>query len=90
MRRPFAAAWRTFRAAWKELLLFVLFFQALTFVLLAPVGSWVLARLVSAGGSAVVSNEELAAFSLAARHEERAALSDEEKILLALSHWWRR
>jgi hypothetical protein len=22
--------------------------------------------------------------------EERAALSDEEKILLALSHWWRR
>ena len=64
MRRPYSAAWRAFRATWKELLLFVLFFQALTFVLLAPAGSWVLARLVSAGGSAVVSNEELAAFFL--------------------------
>ena len=35
MRRPFAAAWRAHRATWKELLLFVLFFQALTFVLIA-------------------------------------------------------
>jgi hypothetical protein len=70
VRRPYAAAWQAFRATWKELLLFVLFFQALTFVLLAPAGSWVLARLVSAGGSAVVSNEE--------------------KVFLALSHWWRR
>ncbi|MHC4817894.1 MAG: glycerophosphodiester phosphodiesterase family protein, partial [Planctomycetota bacterium] len=64
MKRPYSAAWRAFRATWKELLLFVLFFQALTFVLLAPAGSWVLARLVSAGGSAVVSNEEMAAFFL--------------------------
>ncbi len=64
MRLRAATAWGTFRATWKELLLFVLFFQALTFALLAPVGSWVLAELVSAGGSAVVSNEELAAFFL--------------------------
>jgi glycerophosphoryl diester phosphodiesterase len=47
-----------------ELLLFVLFFEALTFALLAPVGSWVLTRVVSAGGSSVVSNEALAAFFL--------------------------
>lgn len=64
MRTALAAAGRTFCVTWKELSLFVLFFQALTFVLLAPAGSWVLARLVSAGGSAVVSNEELAAFFL--------------------------
>ena len=64
MKSRIATARRTFRATWKELLLFVLFFQALTFVLLAPVGSWVLARLVAAGGSSVVSNEALAAFFL--------------------------
>jgi len=64
VHRRVATTWRTFRAAWKELLLFVLFFQALTFVVLAPIGSFLLSRLVAAGGSAVVGNEELAAFFL--------------------------
>jgi len=59
-----AHAWRLFRDEWRGLLLLNLAFQAAAFVVLAPLGNWLLVRLVSTSGRLALSNEDVLRFFL--------------------------
>jgi len=56
------SAWHRFRHDWPELMLCTLVFQACLFFVLAPLGNWVLGRLIATSGGLAVSNEQIAVF----------------------------
>jgi glycerophosphoryl diester phosphodiesterase len=64
LRVLLAAAWRPLRSGWRELLVCNLLFQAAAFAVLAPLGNWLFARLISTTGRLAISNEQLAVFFL--------------------------
>ena len=60
----FIAAWTDFRRAFVDLLIFDLLFRSLAFLVAAPLGAWLLRRLVETRGVSAVGNTEIAWFLL--------------------------